>query len=364
MQKFKLLHTKLLPILEKIMINELKKNKYTTRVLKPFEENIAIAAAELQRGGVVAFGTETVYGLGADAFNKEAVAKIFAVKGRPSDNPLIVHIASLLQIKELAEVMPDTGYELAKHFMPGALTIILKKKKTVPNITTGGLDSVAVRMPLSKNARSLIEASGLCIAAPSANRSGFVSPTEAKHVFDDLKGRIPYIIDNGPCSIGLESTVIDLTAKTPTILREGAVSHQEITKLIGAVNISKGVLADGEKPLAPGMKYRHYAPKAEVLFSVYHPHMHKTINAAYDKAVEMGKTPVILCLDNRKAFYENRQKYFVGERIVDYARNLYAFLRAADVDGFNMVLAEGVPTRGIGAAIVNRLLKASDNKLI
>lgn len=329
-----------------------------TKILSPTARNIALCAREIATGGVVAFPTETVYGLGANAFAAQAVQKIFEVKGRPPDNPLIVHVADFAQIDGLAASVPERARKLMEHFMPGPLTLVLNKSHAVPGVVTAGLDTVAVRMPSDKTALAFIQKCGAPLAAPSANRSGFPSPTTARHTLEDLSGKIPYILDGGACRIGVESTVVDARSAIPVILRAGAVSAEEIEKLLGAAEIAGTGVAETETPLSPGQKYRHYAPKAEVTASAYNELMHQRITEAFDNAVSTGKNPVIICMDKRIALYGNRSKYIAGANAADYARNLYALLRMADADGFDTVFAEGVPAAGIGAAVMNRLGKA------
>ena len=220
----------------------------------------------LQNGGLVAFPTETVYGLGADALNEEAAQKIYAAKGRPSDNPLIVHIADMEALGRIAESIPKEAKTLAEAFWPGPLTMIFRKKECVPSGTTGGLSTVAVRMPSDEIARELIRQGGGYIAAPSANVSGRPSPTTAQHVYEDMKGRIPMILDGGPVRIGLESTIVDLTEEHPVILRPGYITLSMIRSITGEAEVDRGLIADNStvRPKAPGMKYRHYAPRAEL----------------------------------------------------------------------------------------------------
>jgi len=340
-----------------------KKTKDITQILSLSKINIALAAKEVKEGEVVAFGTETVYGLGANALDKKAVAKIFEVKGRPSDNPLIVHIHSLLQLKDLVVEIPDIAYTLAKKFMPGPLTIILKKSKNLPSEVTAGLDTVAIRMPAKKAALDFLYKCGTPLAAPSANISGFVSPTTANHVLADLNGKLKYILDTGECPVGLESTVIDLTVSPPTILRQGAISQSQIEVLIGSVAVSANS-AKSDTPKAPGMKYRHYAPKASVIFSSFHNKMYEFISAAYDAELAKNNNPVILCLGQHVDKYGSRKMHIVGSSLKDYAKNLYSALRDCDTVGYKTIIAEGIPSKGIGAAIINRLMKASSNNII
>jgi len=257
--------------------------------------------------------------------------------------------------------MPSIALELAKKFMPGPLTMVLKKTASVPSEVTAGLNTVAIRMPSNKVALDFITACGTPLAAPSANISGFVSPTTAEHVLKDLDGKINYILDTGACEHGLESTVVDLTTTSPVILRQGAVTHEQIQKAIGNVKIG-GMMGQGI-PKAPGMKYNHYSPKAKVLFSSFHDKMSDFINIVYDGAIEKGLYPIIMCLAGNKNAYGERKKYMLGKTYLDYAKNLYAAMRTIDDDGFNLIIAEGVPSEGIGAAIINRLMKASNNNI-
>ncbi len=331
-----------------------------TRIIKPTEENLRICAEAVRGGGIVAFPTETVYGLGASAFDEKAVKKIYRAKGRPSDNPLIVHISSLDQVKELAASVPFKAHVFMKKFMPGAVTMVLKKKPCVPDTVTGGLDTVAIRMPSHPVANKFIAECGVPIAAPSANRSSRPSPTTAKHVLHDLRGRIEYILDGGQCDIGLESTVVDFTTARPRILRSGGVGAEEIEKTIGKLD----AVISGGKALCPGMKYKHYSPRAEVLFSAYYANMSDTINDYYDRYAASGRNPVILCLSGRKELYGGRNVIDVGESVDDYAKNLFLSLRLADAKKYDLIIAEGVTSDGLGAGIINRLVKASAEHII
>jgi L-threonylcarbamoyladenylate synthase len=337
-----------------------------TKILKPDEVNVTVCADEIKKGGVVAFPTETVYGLGASVFDPLAVQRIFDAKGRPQDNPLIVHVSSFWQIKQLVLSMPEKAVKLAKKYMPGPITLILKKRPLVPDAVTAGLDTVAVRMPKNNIALELIEKAGVPIAAPSANRSGTPSPTTAKHVLHDLNGRIPYILDGGQCLIGVESTVVDLTSDPPAVLRVGAIPVENIEKTIGklAFPLSGGKEAKDTVPLSPGMKYRHYAPKARVLFSAFHDGMFEVMKSAYDVFAAEKHRPIILALDKSKKNFDGYDVIALGKDYDEYARKLYAALRHADALKYDTVIAEGVPATGIGATIVNRLVKASEGNII
>ncbi|MCL2061090.1 MAG: L-threonylcarbamoyladenylate synthase [Firmicutes bacterium] len=331
------------------------------KILKPSAQNIALCAEEIQKGGVVAFPTETVYGLGANVYDPLAIDRIFEVKGRPADNPLIVHVSSFWQIKNLTHSLPEKAVALAEKFMPGALTLVLNKAENVPDKVTAGLSTVAVRMPSNKIALQLIEKSGVPVAAPSANRSGTPSPTSAKHVFSDLKNKIPYILNGGQCRIGIESTVLDLSGEKPLILRTGAVSCEDIVGVIGAVGVAAG---SSGAPASPGMKYRHYAPKAPLYFSAYYNAMQQSICAFYDDAQAQGKNPVILCLTTNQPLYGARQTIPMGDCFNAYAHKLYAALRSADAQKHQTIIAEGVPSEGVGAAIIDRLIKACGGNIL
>lgn len=330
-----------------------------TKIYLPTSLNIKICAKLIGEGGIVAFPTETVYGLGANALNSSAVSAIYVAKGRPSDNPLIVHVASNKQMLDIVTDIPENAKLLIKAFMPGALTLVMNKKKIVPDIVTGNLATVAVRMPSHPVALALIRASGVPICAPSANTSSRPSPTMASHVYDDLNGKIPAIIDGGACAIGLESTVIDVTTKIPRLLRNGGISIEAIEKIVGKLEI----VLDSKVALCPGMKYKHYAPKCEVLFSAFYDDMHISINENYDRLEKIDKNPVILCLSSRKPLYGDRDVMIVGATYEDYAHNLFAKLREAEKK-YCAIIAEGVSNEGIGASIINRLVKSSGGQII
>ncbi len=331
-----------------------------TKVLKPTVENIRICGEAIRRGELVAFPTETVYGLGADAMQKDAAKNIYAAKGRPSDNPLIVHVDSIGAMSAVVEKIPPVALRLAARFMPGPLTLVMKKKAAVPDEVTGGLDTVAVRIPLSRTALALIRAADSPICAPSANTSGAPSPTTASHVLEDMKGKIPYILDGGACKIGIESTVIDLTRETPRLLRPGGLPVEKIKEVVGEVE----VVTNASVALCPGMKYKHYAPKAEVFFSAYYDKMTDTIADWYDKIVSRGGKPVIMCLDENAEKYGKRDVITTGASYDDYAHNLFADLRLADERGYGYIIAEGVPDSGIGNSLINRLIKSSGGRII
>ncbi len=340
--------------------------EYRTEIISAIrqEEAGTIQAAKLiQAGELVAFPTETVYGLGADGLNAEAVKKIFVAKGRPSDNPLIEHIAKKSDVRQLWRKIPKQAQLLMDTFWPGPLTLIAQKSDCVPDEVTAGLDTVAVRMPQNKTARALISKSGVPIAAPSANRSGRPSPTTAQHVKDDLDGRIPLIIDGGSCKYGLESTVLSLVGE-PTILRPGAITREMLAALIGEVRVAESILKpmqEGETAASPGMKYLHYSPNAEVIAVLGNPEQTaKRVLALYRKAEAEGKTPEIAATEQTKPFYKGKRFVVLGDRNEPetLCASLFSALRDMD-ERADMILAEGIPAEDEGLAYMNRLLRAA-----
>ena len=345
-----------------------------TKILKMDEENIDADAIReagniLCNGGLVAFPTETVYGLGGDALNAESSGKIYAAKGRPSDNPLIVHIAGMEELSKIVRKIPEEAYLLAEHFWPGPLTMIFEKSDCVPLETTGGLETVAVRMPSNKIARALIRASGGYIAAPSANLSGRPSPTVAKYVIEDLDGRVDMIIDGGEVNIGLESTIIDLTGDKPMILRPGYITEEMLEETIGSVEIDQTIIEGNSKqaPKAPGMKYRHYAPKGNLTI----------IEGEADRVVDYineqlriyrknGSKTGVIATDETAAKYQADSVKSAGRRKDEdqIARQLFRILREFDDEGVEIIYAESFEGRGVGQAIMNRLLKAAGHQVI
>lgn len=323
------------------------------------------ASQVLHRGGMVAFPTETVYGLGADALDEKASAKIYAAKGRPSDNPLIVHISDIEQLDKLVCEIPDNAKKLMDAFWPGPMTLIFKKSGLVPDGTTGGLDTVAVRMPNHKAALELIRTSGVAIAAPSANTSGRPSPTTAAHVADDLSGKIDMIIDGGAVGIGIESTIVDVTSEIPMVLRPGYITMEMLEKVVGKVGIDKaitGPVSPDVKPKAPGMKYKHYAPKAELtMFKGELKSVVEHINNLTDKNVKSGiKTGIIAC-EETKDMYKAGEVLSIGSRNNEdtIAHNLYGVLRKFDDMNVDVIYGETFEDNRLGQAIMNRLLKAA-----
>ena len=322
------------------------------------------AAEILRTGGLVAFPTETVYGLGGNATDATAATKIYAAKGRPSDNPLIVHIASPEDAEQYA-VTNEVYYRLAKAFMPGPLTVILPKKDSVPSTVTGGLDTVALRCPSHPIARALIEAAGVGIAAPSANRSGSPSPSLGEHVIRDMDGRIEAIIDGGSCEIGLESTIISLNGNVATLLRPGAVTRDALLCVCDEVKIAPAVtetLAENERPLSPGMKYRHYAPSAPLVLLDGDA---KAVLSFLSRAQSTERC-AILCYHDESFLLRNERLIDVGERddLAAQAHSLFAALRQADDLDCDIIYAHLPPKDGMGLALYNRLIRAAAFKVI
>ena len=329
-----------------------------TELCQADEASIRRAAALLRAGELVAFPTETVYGLGADALNAEASARIFAAKGRPADNPLIAHIAGESGLAGLIAGEPCAcARKLMRAFWPGPMTLIFPKSPRVPREVTAGLDTVAVRMPSHPVARALIRAAQTPIAAPSANRSGRPSPTTAAHVLEDMEGRIPLILDGGPCEVGLESTVVDVTGARPRILRPGGVTLEMLEGVVGDVDVDEGVLHQlqaGSQARSPGMKYKHYAPKGEVTI-VTGPRAAQEIARLYDAAD--GRAAILAF---SQADYGARRVY----RLKNAPGELFAALRQLDEDGMETIYAEDVPTTGVGLAVMNRLMRAAAFRVV
>lgn len=324
------------------------------------------AAAILKEGGLVAFPTETVYGLGADGLNPDAARKIYEAKGRPSDNPLIIHIADFKDLEMLTLEVTESVKKLADAFWPGPLTMILKKSSQVPHDTTGGLDTVAIRMPSHPIARQLIAYSGIKIAAPSANTSSRPSPTLAKHVIEDLDGRIDLILDGGGVEIGLESTIIDVSQEIPVVLRPGSITIPMLEKVLGMVRLDKALqeesLSKDCKPKAPGMKYKHYAPKGDVI--IYKGEIEKVIAQINQDLLEyerQGKKVGILATAETKTAYKSGYILDIGSRKDEssIAHSLYASLREFDERDMDLILTESFYSDDLGTAIMNRLLKAA-----
>jgi L-threonylcarbamoyladenylate synthase len=334
--------------------------EFITRVVAidpvtPDRVAIAEAASILRAGQLVAFPTETVYGLGADGLNPIALNQIYAVKGRPSDNPLILHIASRDQLSLVAADIPTIAHRLVQAFWPGPLTLILPKTSRVPDLATAGLTTVAVRMPAHPVALALIHAAQKPLAAPSANRSGLPSPTTAQHVFDDLRGRIPLILDAGPTHIGLESTVLDVTCTPPVILRPGGIAREDIEAVAGHL---PEVMSEAQRRRSPGTRYRHYSPHARVL--LMEDAQAETLQAAVAKALQHNER--VGCLLHR---LEPTQLpplvkvIRISSSVTDYAQGLFSALRALDGLGLDVIIVEGVAEQGLGVAVMDRLRRAA-----
>lgn len=335
------------------------------------DSELMTAAQYLREGRLVAFPTETVYGLGGNAFDATAAERIYAAKGRPSDNPLIVHIADVTALSELASEVPEAAYRLAENFWPGPLTMILKKSDRVPKTTTGGLDTVAVRMPSDTVARALIRLSGVYVAAPSANASGRPSTTKAEHVIEDLNGKIDMIIDGGSSAIGLESTIVDLTGEVPLILRPGYISAEQLAEVLGEVRFDEAVLkrsaSENIVARAPGMKYRHYAPKAPLyIVEGKSEEVIRYINSEAVKNAAEGKLTGILATEETKKSYTGGMVFSAGERenAETIAAGLFDTLRSFDETGVSVIYSESFADNPLGTAIMNRLLKAAGYHII
>ncbi len=318
----------------------------------------------IKNGGLAAFPTETVYGLGASALDGGAVKKIYAAKGRPSDNPLIIHVCSREQIFEYTRDVSDTAKKLIDAFMPGPFTVILKKKSVIPDEVTAKMDTVAVRFPENKIACALINAAGVPIAAPSANLSGKPSPTEAKHVIHDMRGRIECIIDGGSCDVGVESTIVDASGEIPVLLRPGGVTYDMLKSVVPETvidaHVLKSVAAD-EQPKCPGMKYKHYAPDADVTV------VEGEKDAVQKKIRELlyeNRNTVTGVLTMYESAYDDAVIISAGKTNREYAKNLFAALRKFDDLGVKVVFAEFCDRDGYGLAVKNRLYKSAGNKVI
>lgn len=336
---------------------------------RPDQKVVERAGKIIRRGGLVAFPTETVYGLGGDGLDAGSSAKIYRAKGRPSDNPLIVHIARMEDLYRVAAQVPDGARKLAQAFWPGPLTMIFPKTREVPYETTGGLDSVAVRMPDHPAALALIRAAGGFVAAPSANRSGRPSPTTAAHVEEDLGGEIDMILDGGMVGIGLESTIVDLTEDPPVVLRPGAVSQKMLRACLGQVEMDPGLEKDREdlRPKAPGMRYRHYAPRAPLtIVEGERAEVASYINKQVKEKIQKGRQAGILACEETRELYQAGVVKCIGSREADssIARHLYQALREFDQEQVACIYAESFDTPRMGQAIMDRLRKAAGHRVI
>lgn len=333
------------------------------------EKAILTAGEIIKQGGLVAFPTETVYGLGGDALNPDSSRKIYAAKGRPSDNPLIIHICRLEDIYRIVSDFPEKAKQLADEFWPGPLTMVLPKAEGVPKETTGGLNTVAVRMPVDPIALSFIEAAGGYVAAPSANVSGRPSPTSSRYVEEDMCGRIDMIIDGGDVEIGLESTIVDLTGDTPMLLRPGSITLEMLEGVLGKVAVDPTIMEGNMagRPKAPGMKYKHYAPKGELLIVAGESgKVIRRINELAEAAMERGEKTGIIGTEENIPFYQGNSIKSVGRKDdeVSIARHLYRILREFDDEGITRIYSESFSTGGMGQAIMNRLLKAAGHQVL
>lgn len=334
------------------------------------DEQVLVQAGEiLQTGGLVAFPTETVYGLGANALNEEAAKKTYAAKGRPSDNPLIVHIADVDALYGIVKNVSDKAKRIIEKFWPGPLTLIFEKDESVPKGTTGGLDTVAVRMPVDEIAQAVIRAGGGYISAPSANTSGRPSPTSAQHVEDDLAGKIDMILDGGSVDIGVESTILDMTVEPPMILRPGAITKEMLEEVVGEIAVDGYLISDEDEtaPKAPGMKYRHYAPKAQLIIVEGEPEEAvKAIKQIAYEQTRLGYQVGIIATNETADTYTTGVVKNIGTRSneTSIAKNLYKVLREFDEEEVSYIYSEAFAQDGLGSAIMNRLEKAAGHHTI
>lgn len=335
-----------------------------TKILTTDENSIKTAGKIIADGGLVAFPTETVYGLGANAYMPDSVKKIYEAKGRPDDNPLIVHISDLDGIDKLARDINDNAKALIHAFMPGPFTIILKKSDAVPYDVTAGRETVGIRFPENETAQRFIKSAGVPVAAPSANLSGKPSPTKAEHVIDDMTGRIDAVIDGGACTVGVESTIVDASGEIPVLLRPGGISYEEICDVVPETRIDSHILEslqDGEKPLCPGMKYKHYSPEADV--TVVEGDM-KAVKKKITELLEENEDKICGVLTMSNNGYDSAVILCGGETNREFAKNLFSHLREFDRLGVEMVFAEFESRDGYGLAIKNRLYKSAGHKVI
>ena len=334
------------------------------------DAELAEAAEILRNGGLVAIPTETVYGLGANALDESASKKIYEAKGRPSDNPLIAHISCMDELSALVSEIPEAGRKLAEKYWPGPLTMVFPKKEIVPYGTTGGLETVAIRMPSDPVANRLIKLAGVPVAAPSANTSGRPSPTKAEHVVEDMNGKIEMIIDSGEVGIGVESTIVDVSGKVPMLLRPGAITMEMLRETLGEVEIDPailGPLSADVKPKAPGMKYRHYAPQAEMtLVEGEMEHVVEFINQEAKLALEAGLKVGIICTEESRESYQCGMLKVIGSRENEesVAHNLFAVLREFDDQKVDCIFSESFSKDRLGQAIMNRLCKAAGYHIV
>ena len=366
-----------------LLVNPYREIDMETRIFS--KKDIEEAARVLKAGGLVAFPTETVYGLGGNGLSRDAARKIYAAKGRPSDNPLILHVSKIEEVNPLVESIPEKAKLLMESFWPGPLTVILKKSEIVPRESTGGLDTVALRCPDNALSLALIEKAGFPIAGPSANLSGSPSPTEASHVYHDLAGRIEGILDDGAVGIGVESTILDMSGDVPTLLRPGAITLEDLAEVLGEKpevdpTLVGKKMEDGFIPKAPGMKYRHYAPKAEMILfcAVEEKGSEDKISKRIAEYLEeeglkfLEEQIAILCAEESKHLYKDlAEKKDISLKILgrrdeplSMTHNLFRILRECDEEGIGLILSEGYSEEGIGFALMNRMKKAAGQKII
>ena len=345
------------------------KDERITRILPPTEEALQEAGKILREGGLVGFPTETVYGLGANALDSQAVFSIFAAKGRPADNPLIVHVTEVEEAEAICYLTPEAR-EVMQVFCPGPLTLLLPKKDCIPPVVNAGLPSVAVRLPSHPVARAMLKAAGVPVAAPSANTSGKPSPTLASHVYEDLKGKLSLILDGGACQVGVESTVLDLTSLVPTVLRPGGITPEMLMTVLPEVQVADSVLRplrQGEKALSPGMMYKHYAPRGQLtLVKGSWERVSACCLECYRQAVEEGHKARILAFEEHLSDYGEAETDCIG-RLSDpltVTHSLFAVLRRADEEGVEVLFSEVLPPEGIGLAVMNRLSRAAAFRMI
>lgn len=337
--------------------------QYQTLLLSPDEDGLAAAASLLQAGELVAIPTETVYGLAANAFDEQAVGRIFEAKGRPQDNPLIVHIADFDGLEQLVTAVPPRALALAKAYWPGPLTMIFRRSRLVPAAVSAGLDTVAVRMPSHPVARQIIRAAGVPLAAPSANRSGSPSPTTAQHVLADMMGRISAVLDGGECEVGVESTVVDMTGEVPCLLRPGGVTPEMLKAVTGELAVNAAVteqLKQGETAASPGMKYKHYSPQAKVTLVKGSPRAY----AEYVNA-RQGDGVMAMCFDGEEALLRVPYiTYGSREDPLEQAHRVFDVLRRLDERHARQVYCACPSAHGVGLAVYNRLLRAAGFEVI
>ena len=334
-----------------------------TKIFSTNDTDLMLAADIIKNGGTVIFPTETVYGLGANAKDDEAVKSIFIAKGRPSDNPLIVHIDDFEKITKYVKYITPIASLLAKAYWPGPMTLILEKKDCISNIVSAGLNTVGIRIPENKVARKFLKLCDLPVAAPSANLSGSPSPTTSKHVLDDMMGRVDAIICGMPCDVGVESTVIDVTGDIPVILRPGGITPNMVRDVCGNVVIDKGIngVNDKDKPKSPGMKYRHYAPCANVIL-IKEKTLKDTINKMIEQATLCNSKVIVLCTEETKEYFTDKFDILcIGSRkkAETIAKTLFDAFRKCDDNGYDTIILEGIEEEGIGLAVMNRAYRAA-----